>query len=146
MSEPTPTDRGDRARRRRTAVRWLARVALTVAGALLGVVLLGRVEAPLGPFDATFALTPSGGGATVEIPPLGALDVDAFDGPLGLDVQLTRVDEARVRALVADPRRIDGLVDQVNADLQDAVVRLVGVSAAAAVGGAALTALVVLRR
>jgi predicted phosphodiesterase len=144
MSEPT--DRGDRARRRRTAVRWLARVALTVAGALLGVVLLGRVEAPLGPFDATFALTPSGGGATVEIPPLGALDVDAFDGPLGLDVQLTRVDEARVRALVADPRRIDGLVDQVNADLQDAVVRLVGVSAAAAVGGAALTALVVLRR
>ncbi len=143
MSEPTPPDRPGR---RRTAVRWLARVALTVAGALLGVVLLGRVEAPLGPFDATFALTPSGGGATVEIPPLGALDVDAFDGPLGLDVQLTRVDEARVRALVADPRRIDGLVDQVSADLQDAVVRLVWVSAAAAVGGAALTSLLVLRR
>jgi predicted MPP superfamily phosphohydrolase len=146
MSEATAPDRGVRLRRRRTAVRWLARVALAVAGALLGVVLLGRVEAPLGPFDATFALTPSGGGATVQIPPLGALDVDAFDGPLGLDVQLTRVDEARVRALVADPRRIDGLVDQVSADLQDAVVRLVWVSAAAAVGGAALTSLLVLRR
>ncbi len=146
MSEPTSPGGGDRRSRRRTAGRWLGRVVLTVAGALLGVVLLGHVEEPLGPFDATFALTPTGGGATVEIPPLGALDVDAFDGPLGLDVQLTRVDEARVRALVADPRRIDGLVDQVSADLQDAVVRLVWVSAAAAVGGAALTSLVVLRR
>ncbi len=145
MSEPAVPDPGRRSRRR-TAGRWLVRLALTLTGALLGVLLFGRVEEPLGPFDATFALTPSGGGATVEIPPLGSLDVDAFDGPLGLDVQLTRVDETRVRALVADPRRIDSLVDQVSADLQDAVVRLVWVSAAAAVGGAALTSLVVLRR
>ncbi|MGY1668970.1 metallophosphoesterase family protein [Geodermatophilus sp. SYSU D00696] len=146
MSEPTAPDPGPRPRRRRTAGRWLVRLALALTGALVGVLLFGRVEEPLGPFDATFALTPSGGGATVEIPPLGALDVDAFDGPFGLDVQLTRVDEARVRALVADPSRVDGLVDRVSADLQDAVVRLAWVSAAAAVGGAALTSLVVLRR
>ncbi|MGY1695060.1 metallophosphoesterase [Geodermatophilus sp. SYSU D00814] len=146
MTEPTSSDPGRWPRRRRAAVRWGVRLALALAGALLGVLLLGRVEGPLGPFDATFALTPTGGGATVGIPPLGALDVDAFDGPFGLDVQLTRVDEARVRALVADPARLDGLVDRVSADLQDAVVRLAWVSAAAAVGGAALTSLLVLRR
>ncbi len=146
MSSPTPSGPARRRRDLRTVGRWSARLALTLTGALIGVLLFGRVEEPIGPFDATFALSPSGGGATVEIPPLGALDVDAFDGPLRLDVQLTRVDEARVRALVTDPRRFDVLVDRVSADLQDAVVRLVWVSTAAAVGGAALTSLVVLRR
>jgi predicted phosphodiesterase len=147
MDEPTPPPAaGHRRRWARTTARWSSRLLVAVAGAVLGILLLGRVEAPIGPFDASLALTPTGGGATVEVPPLGALAVDAYDGPLGLDVQLRRVDEARVQALVADPAQLDGLVDRVSDDLQAAVVRLAWTTAAAGLGGAVLTSLVVFRR
>jgi len=61
----------------RGAGRWAVRLAVVLAGAWLGILLLGRVAAPIGPFDATVALRPLGGGATLDIPPLGALEVDA---------------------------------------------------------------------
>ena len=146
MSEPTPTAPAPWGRRRRTTGRWLLRVAVAAAGALLGILLLGRIDAPIGPFDASLAFRPTGGAATVEVPPLGSLRVDAYDGPLGLDVQLRRVDETRIQALVTDPAKLDDLVDQVSADLQDAVVRLAWTTALAGVGGAALGSLVVYRR
>ncbi|NEM08602.1 metallophosphoesterase [Geodermatophilus normandii] len=146
MSDPTPPAAGPWVQRRRVAGRWTLRVLVAAAGALIGILLLGRIDSPIGPFDATLAFTPTGGGATVEVPPLGALAVDAYDGPLGLDVQLRRVDEARIQALVSDPAQLDSIVDRVSADLQDAVVRLAWTTGAAAVGGAVLASLVTYRR
>ncbi|WP_409328555.1 metallophosphoesterase [Trujillonella humicola] len=160
MSEPTdappaevppPADgvpARDRPRRNRlrTAGRWGLCALVALTGALVGLLLFGRVDAPLGPFDARFSVSPTGGGVALDIPPLGALDVDAYDGPLGLDVQLQRADEARIRALVQDPRRMDSLVDRVTADLRDAVTSLVVRSSLAAVGGAVLLTAVVYRR
>ncbi len=56
----------------RPAGRWGLRVAVALTGAVLGILLLGRVEAPIGPFDATLSFQPSlSGGAEVGIPPLG---------------------------------------------------------------------------
>jgi len=72
----------------RGAGRWAVRLAVVLAGAWLGILLLGRVAAPIGPFDATVALRPLGGGATLDIPPLGALEVDAYDGPLAIPGEL----------------------------------------------------------
>ncbi|MGY1772734.1 metallophosphoesterase family protein [Blastococcus sp. SYSU D00813] len=165
MTEPTdvpppavtsPADAGapDRTAARRDRLRAIGRhtgrwglcalVALT--GAVVGVLLFGRVDAPLGPFDARFSVSPTGGGVGLDIPPLGSLDVDAYDGPLGLDVQLQRADEARIRALVEDPRRLDSLVDRVTDDLGDAVTDLVVRSSLAALGGAVLLTVVVYRR
>ncbi len=143
------TEAPGRARRSRlrTPVRWLQRIVVALVGATLGVLLFARVEAPIGPFDATVAFTPAtGGGAELEIPPLGALAVDAYDGPLRLDVQLRRVDQLRAQALAMDPSRLDGVVDRVSADLQDAVVQLAWTTAAAGIGGAALFSLIALRR
>jgi predicted MPP superfamily phosphohydrolase len=136
------------ARRRsyRRALRWAVRLLVATAGAVLGVVLFAHVEAPIGPFDATVSFRPTGGGAQLEIPPLGALAVDAYDGPLRLDVQLRRVDQVRALTLANDPTRLDGVVDTVSADLRAAVVRLAWTTGAAALGGAAVTSLVVLRR
>src|SRR3712207_5407553 len=143
MDEPTPPPAAEHRRGwARTTARWSFRLLVAGAGAVIGILLLGRVEAPIGPFDASLALTPTGGGATVEVPPLGALAVDAYDGPLGLDLQLRRVDEARVQALVADPAQLDGLVDRVSDDLQAAVVRLAWRTAAAGIGGAVLISLI----
>ncbi|SDP51701.1 Predicted phosphohydrolase, MPP superfamily [Klenkia soli] len=150
MTDPTPApdELPEPARTGlRTTVRWLQRVVVAVVGAALGVLLLGRVDAPIGPFDATVAFTPAvGGGAELEIPPLGALSVDAYDGPLRLDVQLRRVDQLRAQALATDPGQLDGVVDRVSADLRDAVTELAWRTAAAGLGGAALFSLVALRR
>jgi predicted MPP superfamily phosphohydrolase len=146
MSDPAPATPPRWARPARVAERWGLRIVVAVAGAVLGILLVGRVQAPIGPFDATVAFRPVGGGAQVEIPPLGALDVDAYDGPLQLQIQLTRVDEDRARALATDPSRLDTVVDQVSQDLRSAVVRLIWTTAAAGLAGAAVTSFIVLRR
>jgi len=117
-----------------------------VVGALIAVLLFGRISAPIGPFDATLAFRPSGGGAAVAVPPLGALTVDVYDGPLRLDIALQRVDQDRARALATDPVRLAGVVSQVSDDLRGAVVLLVWKTAGVAVAGAALTSWAVLRR
>jgi predicted MPP superfamily phosphohydrolase len=136
---------GRRARIARRTGRWGLCVLVALTGAVIGVLILGRTSAPLGPFDARFSVSPTGGGVALDIPPLGALDVDAYDGPLGLDVQLQRADEARIQALVDDPRRFDSLVDRITDDLGDAVTGLVVRSALGAVGGAVLLTLAVYR-
>ncbi|MGY1660795.1 metallophosphoesterase [Geodermatophilus sp. SYSU D00705] len=130
---------------RRTG-RWALRLAVVLAGAFLGILVLGRVDAAIGPFDATVAFRPLGGGADLDVPPLGALQVDAYDGPLRLEIQLSRVDEIRAQALATNPVLLDGVVDRVSADLQDAVVRVTVLTAIAAVLGAAVAALLLLRR
>lgn len=131
----------------RAVVRWSQRVVVAVVGATLGIALLGHVEAPIGPFDATVSFTPApSGGAEVEIPPLGSLAVDAYDGPLRLDVQLRRVDQLRAQALATDPTQLAGVVDRVSADLRAAVVELAWTTAGAGVGGALVLSLVVFRR
>ena len=94
----------------RGAGRWAVRLAVVLAGAWLGILLLGRVAAPIGPFDATVALRPLGGGATLDIPPLGALEVDAYDGPLRLEIALASAAgaasrRARARRRGRRPRR-----------------------------------------
>jgi predicted MPP superfamily phosphohydrolase len=126
--------------------RWSLRVVVALTGAVLAVLLFGRISAPIGPFDANLAFRPVGGGATVSVPPLGALSVDVYDGPLRLDIALQRVDQERAQALASDPVRLAGVVNQVSDDLRRAVVRLAWTTAGVALAGAALTSLVVLRR
>jgi predicted phosphodiesterase len=142
-SAPAPSPWG---RRAHVAGRWGLRVAIALTGALIAVLLFARISAPIGPFDATLAFRPTGGGAQVGLPPLGALTVDVYDGPLRLEIQLQRVDQMRAQALASDPVKLAGVVDQVSADLRDAVVELVWKTALIALGGAALTSVVILRR
>ena len=82
MSEPSTAASAGRSAALRTVSRgvgrWAARLAVVLAGAWLGILLLGRVSAPIGPFDATVAFRPFGGGAALDIPPLGALQADGL--------------------------------------------------------------------
>jgi predicted MPP superfamily phosphohydrolase len=119
---------------------------VAVTGALVAVLLFGRISAPIGPFDATLAFRPTGGGADVAVPPLGALNVDVYDGPLRLDIALQRVDQDRAQALATDPVRLSGVVNEVSDDLRSAVVRLALTTTGVAIAGGALTSLIVLRR
>jgi predicted phosphodiesterase len=147
VTEPAPPARSRGRRRWRAVGRWALRVGVALAGAVLGILLLGRISAPIGPFDAQLSFRPSlTGGAQVGIPPLGALTVDAYDGPLQLEIQLRRIDQLRAQSLAAHPAWVDRIVDEVSADLQSAVVRLVWVTAGAALLGATVTSLLLLRR
>ena len=78
--------------------------------------------------------------------PLGALQVDAYDGPLRLEIQLSRVDQIRATQLATDPAQLDGVVDRVSADLRDAVEKVAWLTALAAVSGGTAAYLLVLRR
>jgi predicted MPP superfamily phosphohydrolase len=146
VSEPTGTGPSPWPGRARVGGRWALRVLIALTGALVAVLLFGRISAPIGPFDATLAFRPTGGGASVAVPPLGELSVDVYDGPLHLDVALQQVDQDRARALATDPVRLAGVVDQVSADLRAAVVRLAWITAGWAIAGAALTSLLITRR
>jgi predicted MPP superfamily phosphohydrolase len=145
-TDPTAAPPSPWPHRARVAGRWSLRVAVAVTGALIAVLLFGRISAPIGPFDASLSFQPAGGGAAVAVPPLGALSVDVYDGPLRLDIALQRVDQDRAEALATDPVRLSGVVDQVSEDLRGAVVRLTLITAGVAIAGAALTSLIVLRR
>ena len=145
-SDPTAAPPSAWPHRGRVAGRWALRVAIAVAGAVIAVLLLGRISAPIGPFDATLAFRPVGGGAAVAVPPLGSLTVDAYDGPLRLDIALQRVDPERARALASDPVRLAGVVNQVSDDLRTAIVRLALVTTGVAILGAAAASLITLRR
>jgi predicted MPP superfamily phosphohydrolase len=146
VTEPTWTGPSPWARRGRVAGFWTLRAVLALGGALIAVLLFARVEAPIGPFDATLAFRPAAGGAQVAVAPLGELTVDVYDGPLRLDIALQRVDQDRARTLATDPVRLAGVVDQVSDDLRDAVVELVWKTVLIALAGAAVTSAVVWRR
>jgi predicted phosphodiesterase len=146
VTDPTARTSSPWPGRGRVARRWAVRVLVALTGALIAVLLFGRISAPIGPFDASVAFRPAGGGAAVAVPPLGALTVDVYDGPLRLDVALERVDQDRARALATDPVRLGGVVDQVSDDLRAAVVRLVWTTVGLALAGALVASLVVLRR
>ncbi len=146
VSDPTAPTPSPWAGRARVAGRWTLRVAIALTGAMIAVALFGRISAPIGPFDATLAFRPAGGGATVAVPPLGSIAVEVYDGPLRLDVALQRVDQERAQRLASDPVRLAGVVDQVTDDLRSAVVRLVWTTAGLALAGAALTSFALTRR
>jgi predicted MPP superfamily phosphohydrolase len=146
VSEPEGTAATPWVARARVGGRWLLRIGVALIGALIAVLVFGGIHAPIGPFDATVAFTPTGGGAEVAVPPLGSLNVDVYDGPLRLDIALQRVDQDRAKALATDPVRLAGVVDQVSADLRRAVLRLVVTTAVVALLGSAVTSLVVFRR
>ena len=145
-TDPTAPPPSPWPHRARVAGRWSLRIAVALIGAVIAVLLFGRISAPIGPFDATLAFRPTGGGAAVAVPPLGSLNVDAYDGPLRLDIALQSVDQQRARALATDPVRLAGVVNQVSDDLRSAVIRLAWTTAGVAVAGAALASLIVLRR
>ncbi|RBY93319.1 metallophosphoesterase [Blastococcus sp. TF02A-30] len=146
MSDPTAPLPSPWPRRARVGGLWALRIGLALGGALVAVLLFARVEAPIGPFDASLAFRPAGGGAEVSVPPLGALVADVYDGPLRLEVALQSVDQTRAQALATDPVRLSGVVDRVTEDLRGAVVELVVRTVLVALAGAALVSWAVLRR
>ena len=132
-----------RRRRGATVLHIALFILVTLFGTLLGVWLAGSTTQDIGPFRAQLSLTPSlYGDTSVEIPPLGSLEMDTHDGPLHLGIRLETLDEGRTRALARS-----GKLDEASADAVDQLshgVRRLGMQTAGGgvLGGMAFAALV----
>ena len=112
-------------------------LAFGLAGAAVALFVAGDVHARIGPFDTTVSARPSLGGYTaVRLAPLGSIELDTHDAPLGLEL---RVDELRLdeaERIASDPSVLESLEDDIAADARAALL-LIAVRGllVAAIGG-----------
>ncbi|MGZ6745032.1 MAG: metallophosphoesterase family protein [Nocardioides sp.] len=122
-------------------------VVLGLAGGWIGLTLGGTVHHEVGPLDTSMRVEPRwGGGTSIDIPPLGQLDLATHDGPLGLQATLEGVDQVEARALVTHPDRLAGLKPQAERDLRWEVEMAVLRAAVATLLGAMALSALALRR
>ncbi|GAA1015036.1 membrane protein [Streptomyces sp. F-3] len=150
------TDRRHRSSRRpdpslrpgpRPWVRALSLVAVVLAGAWLGLLVVGQVRVPVGPMDTTMTLRPSlSGGTKINVSPLGALELDSHHAPVRLDVNVDRLDPDRSQALIDRPERFSGLQEEIVRDVEHGTLDLAVRSCVAVVTGATALGLAVYRR
>lgn len=132
---------GPRARRR-TAV-----VVVALVGAWFGLLVGGQITAPIGPVNANLSIRPSlTGNTSVDVAPLGSIELDTTDSPLALDASVAEIRVSAVQAIFRDPNSLDHLQTQVTADLRTAVIKLALKSLLFGTLGAALLVAVAFRR
>ncbi|WP_228983275.1 metallophosphoesterase [Streptomyces sp. DH12] len=142
-----PGPAGGRRPAARRAGRAVGLLAVVVAGAWLGLLVVGSVRAPVGPMDTSMTLRPSlTGGTKINVSPLGALELDSHTGPIRLDVDVDQLDPVRSQVLVEHPERISGLQERITSDVAEGTRELAVRSCVAVVTGATALGLVVYRR
>ncbi|MFF0794324.1 metallophosphoesterase [Streptomyces spiralis] len=128
-------------------LRALSLVTVVLAGAWLGLLIVGNVRVPVGPMNTTMALRPSlSGGTKINVSPLGALELDSHVAPVRLDVNVDQLDPERSQALIDHPERISGLQNEVVHDVEHGTFDLAVRSCVAVVSGATALGLAVYRR
>jgi predicted MPP superfamily phosphohydrolase len=127
---------------------WVSLVTvLALLGAWLGLLLGGTEHQEVGPFETTMSVRPSlQAGTTVATPPLGELRLATHDAPLRLTVRVAGIDAEKARRIAANPATLAGLEDRAVADIRSGLVDMVVRAGLAAVLGAAVLALLVVRR
>lgn len=117
-----------------------ARVGLfALGGALIALALAGRTHAILGPFKTTLDLRASfAGQTTVRLAPLGTIELDTHDAPVGLDLTVDELRLSVARRAAADPTLVEQFGADVSEDLAGALRALaLRAAAAALIGGLA---------
>lgn len=136
--------------RRRWKLHPVAKIALralvAIAGVLLGVLIGGHTVADIGPMKVSADLLIGPGDATLRIPPLGALEVDAYDGPFQLQMTVLTVDQAKATAYVNGGKSLTELTHQVEGDLKSALTTLLVKTVIWAIVCGGLASLLLFRR
>jgi predicted MPP superfamily phosphohydrolase len=124
----------------------LALLAVTLVGMGLGLALGGQVRQDVGPFEATFGITPSvSGGTEVRLPPLGSVHIASHTGPAHLTIDLASLDPSRTRTLITRPDGVTAASATAVGDVAQGVARLAWQALAVAILGAMLLAALVFR-
>ena len=104
---------------------WVRVGLLALVGAVLAVVLFGRVPAKVGPFETTLSARPALTGHTVvHLAPLGTIDLDTHDWPVSLDLRVDEIGLADAERIAEDPATIDRLGDDAADEMRSALVGL----------------------
>ncbi|WP_312881467.1 metallophosphoesterase family protein [Actinomadura alba] len=128
------------------SLRILAVIVVGLGGGLIGILLGGRVETPVGPVNVAMSVHPSwNGGTTVDVPPLGTLRMDSHWGPLRLRAQVAEIRSDDARQLIEDPAAIDGLTETIGGEVRHGVIVLAVRALAFALVFGALAGLLVFR-
>ncbi|WP_245681918.1 metallophosphoesterase family protein [Actinomadura kijaniata] len=132
-------------RARRTA-RILAVIAVGLLGGMIGLLLGGRVETPVGPTEVSLHLRPSwSGGTTVQIPPLGALHMDTHEGPFQLRASVAELHPEPARKLIEDGTALEKITDRIATDLRHGIIVLLLRALGLALAASFLAGLLVFR-
>ncbi|MEO9200184.1 MAG: metallophosphoesterase, partial [Antricoccus sp.] len=131
---------------RHLSARIAIRVAIALLGVVIGVLIGGHTTANVGPMQVRADLSFGAGGATINIPPIGALSVDAYKGPLNLNMTVLQVDEAKATQFIQSGADINALTAQVTSDVRSAMIWLLVKSILWAIVSAAVLSLLVFRR
>ncbi|WP_235018095.1 metallophosphoesterase family protein [Thermomonospora echinospora] len=100
-------------------------VLVGLAGGMIGMLLGGRAETPVGPADVALSIRPSwNGGTTVQIPPLGSLQLDSHWGPVRLEARVAELHAEPARRLIEDGAALDRLTEQVGDQVRHGVIVL----------------------
>ncbi|MFI7600877.1 metallophosphoesterase [Actinoplanes sp. NPDC049681] len=125
---------------------WAAVLLVSLAGVVIGTMLLAQSEIAVGPFRADMSISPSiQGGTEVDIPPLGSLHLDSHDGPIHLKVDLGSLDQQRTEALIEDPTAISAAGQSAVDDVTKGVLQLGLRALGAAIGCALLLSALIFR-
>jgi predicted phosphodiesterase len=127
----------------------LSVVVLAFIGAGIGLAPAGSITQSVGPVHAKLALRPSAsmqGGTSINIPPLGSLQLQTNRGPVQLNATVTDIDSSAAQRLINDPSQIRGIEKRVTRDVNGALVQLLIRAVFASIIGAAVLIFVVTRR
>ena len=128
------------------ALRIFMRIVVAVAGVLLGILIGGHTTADIGPIKVSADLLIGPGNATLRIPPLGALEVEAYEGPIRLELTVLQVDQEKATDYVNGTKSLDELTAAVESDLQSTLVTLVVKTAIGAIIGGIVVSILLFRR
>ncbi len=108
-----------------------------VAGVILGLIVAGDVQVPIGPFTATLLVRPStDGGTIVRLAPLGTIRIDTHDAPVAIVAEVDELRLEEAEAIARDPALLQKFENQVVDDARSGLWALaIRAFLAAAVGG-----------
>lgn len=113
---------------------------------MLAVLVAGRVNVPIGPFDATLSAHPSASGSTViRLAPLGTIRLDTHDAPLTVEARVNELRPDEAEAIARDPGSLDQLEADLARDARAGLVALIRRALLVALVGGALGVLLASR-
>lgn len=121
----------------RRLLRGLRAALFAMAGVILGLIVAGDVQVPIGPFTATLLVRPStDGGTIVRLAPLGTIRIDTHDAPVAIVAEVDELRLEEAEAIARDPALLQKFENQVVDDARSGLWALaIQALLAATVGG-----------
>jgi predicted phosphodiesterase len=131
--------------RLRGVARWIVAILIGLVGAWLGLIVSGRSDATLGPFDVRLDARFGPGVTRIVLPPFGELTANTHTSPLTFSATLQNIEIEQLTDTLRE-HGVEGLIASVEKPIDDRVRALAIRAFLAAVAGGALLGLAVYRR